>query len=88
MTQVRKKDKETFNHRDSVKHQMWCLDNNIKIYFKADNYQLGHIVVEEKNEPPLHGAHKYRIRKLRVKDERWWDVIYKLYTEYYNKYNN
>lgn len=71
-----------------MKHQSWCLKNDIIIYFKPIEWPFGKIVIVEKGIPEI-GKHKYKTRQkdLRPKDEKWWEIIEKLYTNKYEKYN-
>lgn len=75
--------------QDQRMHQSWCFKNKIRIYFVPNSNVLGHIVIE-RDGIPEHGAHKYKHGRARLykKDEKWQDIIFKLYTQEYEKQNN
>lgn len=78
-----------YTHAERMKHMQWCLHNDIKIYAQPIDYYWCRIVLEEKDREPIVGEKKYKSRKkdAKVKDEKWWERIYELYTEKYLKYN-
>jgi hypothetical protein len=63
-------------------HQSWCFKNGIIIYFKPINWREGKIVVDN-NGQILEGTVIYYQSKLKPKDEKYWEIIWKLYTKYF-----
>ena len=78
---------ETVSHKERLMHQSWCFKNNITIWLEPLNYKGGIIVVNYKGKR-IEGKHVYVIYKLKPKDDKWWEVIWKMYTQYYKEENN
>lgn len=83
-----KKETKTISYTDREKrmHKSWCIKNDIKIYFLPEDDHKGRIVVEIYGIPEI-GAHVYKNWKARLykKDEKWYEIINKLYTQYYEE---
>jgi hypothetical protein len=73
-------------HKERLKHQSWCHKNKIHIYLQPETHWEARIVVERNGVKEV-GAYLYRTWKRRVKDEKWEDVIWKLYTQIYYEEN-
>jgi hypothetical protein len=69
-------------------HQRWCLENNIKIYYRAIDFNYGRITICEKGEIKV-GNKTYinDTKKIKGKQENWSNQIEILYTTLYFKYN-
>ena len=71
----------SYSDRERMSHMSWCNANGIVIYPKViDNYSLRIII--ETNGKKIVGEKIYKNwgAKMSKTDEKWWDVIYKLYT--------
>ena len=86
MAEVKEKEKENIYAGPNLKHQLWCFNNDIKIYAIGAGWSLCKIVIEEKGNIEV-GSHVYKTKNLKAKDEDWGKIIWKLYTNYYFKYN-
>ncbi len=75
-----------YSYRDKIEHMSWCLKNGIRIYILPQNYRIGNIVVEINGKPNV-GEHDYILNEkyVRKNDEKYWEIIYKLYTEKYER---
>lgn len=84
----RKKTTQTISYTDREirGHVSWCHKNDIIIYFDPIDNMRGRIVVQRNGiaEP---GAHIYKHGKARMykKDEKWSEIIFKLYTQIYEE---
>jgi len=68
-------------------HSIWCAENNIIIYAEGiKNSHMCRIIVNFKGKKII-GTKTYKQKNLTKGDEKWWEVIYKLREEYYNKFN-
>lgn len=78
----------SYTWREKMEHQSWCIKNDIIIYFQPVEWPYGKIIIVEKGVSKQ-GEHKYKARQkdLRPKDEKWWVIVEKLYTNKYEKYN-
>ncbi len=78
--------KYTFENR--IEHMSWCLKNGIRIYILPQNFRIGNIVIET-NDIPAVGEHTYILNEkyIRKGDDKWWEIIMKLYTNKYLKSN-
>ena len=100
MTLIYKKPKEkVYTLKERQQHMSWCIKNDITIYPQVqDGWNFVNIIincrgrktkyVDEKGHSlfPQLPANK-RDRKLGKKEHKWSEIIYKLYTKYYEKYN-
>jgi len=89
MTLVKKKKEKIYkpSFREQMMHQSWCFKNNIFIYFENYTWIEGCIIINDKGKI-TRGEKTYYQNKLKPKDEKYWDVIWNLYTEYYLMNNN
>lgn len=78
--------KKTINHLERLKHQSWCFKNDIIIYFKPHNYKGGNIIIEKQGEIIIYPGF-YVQYKLKKNDVRYWDIVWELYTRYYEEGN-
>jgi hypothetical protein len=65
-------------------HQSWCFKNDITIWLEPTDWKGGKIIVNYKGERFV-GEETYVLYKMKPKDTRWWNVIWKLYTKYYEE---
>lgn len=70
----------------SLKHQSWCIANDIIIYAAGLSYGYCKIIIEVRGSHEV-SSHTYKVKNLKAKDENWSEIIWRLYTEYYLKYN-
>jgi hypothetical protein len=73
-----------YTQKDRLKHQSWCLQNDIIIYFLPLNWREGQIVVEQNGDPIVKPEIYYQ-KKLKPTDVRYHEVIWKLYTKFYEE---
>lgn len=73
---------ENISHENQLKHQLWCFKNGIKIYFEPTDWRKGRIVINN-NGQIIRSKTEYNQVKLKVKDERYWEIVFKLYTKFY-----
>lgn len=74
--------------RERLMHQSWCFANGIIIYAQPTHRYNEVTIVVVDNGEILNGSHIYKQHKLKTKDERWHEVVFKLYTKYYKERNN
>lgn len=79
-------EEKAVSFKDSQKHMSWCFANNITIWLEPLNYKGGIIVVNYKGQR-IEGCHVFVTNKLKPTDVKWWTVISKMYTQYYNEEN-
>ena len=77
---------EYVSQKDMLKHQSWCFNNDVIIYPIQISVDECRIMVIDKGFKEL-SSHVYRTKKLRKTDEKWEDIIWRLYSKYYFKYN-
>ena len=81
---IKKIKRITYEERQA--HQSWCFKNDVKIELIPRSYSIGFIVINDKGNV-IEGMQRYKLNKLKPRDAKWWDKVWELYTEYYNKYN-
>lgn len=67
-------------------HQSWCFKNGIFIYFEPNTWREGHIVIND-NGKIQRSSEIYNQVKLRPKDDKYWEIIWKLYSKFYYERN-
>lgn len=78
------------NHteRTRLEHESWCFKNGVLIYGEGiAGTKLLRIVINNKGKITV-GQKRYRQKKaIKAKDEKWWEMIWKLREHWYNHYN-
>jgi len=69
-------------------HESWCFANNILIYGEAiAGTKLVRIVVNNKGQIKK-GEREYKQgNQVKANDEKWWEVVYLLRKNYYDKHH-
>ena len=65
----------------------WCLKNNIIVVPEAIDNSFLKLVIHFKKKPPIIGEKIYPSKKIKHKDDKWWEEIANIYIAYYNKLN-
>jgi len=64
-----------------MSHVSWCMNNGIIIYPEViDNYKLRLVIDNNGRKTVGEKIYKNWKAKMSSKDEKWWEVVYKLYT--------
>ena len=88
MTLIREEKPSKPSHEDKVKAMRWCLKNGIKIWFETISWREGNIVVSKPGEPLWVSEEFYVQNKFKLKDVRYWNVVYDLYYKIYKEESN
>lgn len=101
MSLIYNKPKEkVYTLKERHKHMSWCLKNDITVTpVSEDGFNYVSLLINCKGKKRKYqdeNGHSLfaqlpaskKDRKLGKKNHKWADIVYKIYTEYYEKYNS
>lgn len=87
MTLVRPERSFVPPHEMKVKAMIWCIKNDIKIYFEPITWREGKIVINDNGNISV-SEETYNQIKLKPRDIKYADVVYDLYYKIFKEKTN